>query len=58
METDPRRETPHDPGGWDESSEDEPQHDPAEDAAATGGRDEVEGVEPRPGEGTAGDDVV
>lgn len=56
METDPRRETPHDPPGV--ANENEPQHDPAEDAAATGGRDEVEGVEPRPGEGTAGDDVV
>jgi hypothetical protein len=53
METDPRRETPHDPPGA--PREDEPQHDPAEDAAA---QPDPAGVEPRPGEGTAGDDVV
>jgi hypothetical protein len=43
-------ETPHDPPGT--PSEDEPQH-PPKPADPT-----PEGVQPRPGEGTAGDDVV
>jgi hypothetical protein len=46
-------ETPHDPPGI-----------PGEDESQQGGRDphpadpEPEGVQPRPGEGTAGDDLV
>jgi len=51
METPPRQdETPHDPPG--EPLPGEPQHDPAP------ADPEPEGVMPRPGEGTAGDDVV
>src|SRR3954447_15500627 len=51
METPPRQtETPHDPPGT--PREDEPQHDPAP------ADPEPEGVLPRPGAGTAADDVV
>jgi hypothetical protein len=51
METPPRQtETPHDPPAT--PREDEPQHDPAP------ADPEPEGVLPRPGEGTAADDVV
>jgi hypothetical protein len=53
METEPQREpreTPHDPP--DLQREDEPLHDPAP------ADPEPEGVQPRPGEGTAPDDVT
>ena len=51
MEGHPQQtETPHDPPAV--PLPEEPQHDPAP------ADPEPEGVQPRPGEGTAGDDVV